>query len=76
MFKKDIVNQIGYYDEDLEQISRYSQSWYDYFNVAQFRIDNIKENNLESIVEKRVKALKKTWYKKFSYSVKKMRMLI
>lgn len=42
-----------------------------YFNVAQFRIDNIKENNLESIVKKRVKALKKAWYKKFSYSIKK-----
>ena len=51
-------------NEDLEQISRYSQSWYDYFNVAQFYENDIFYRDTCTLMYYNYKTTKKMVYKK------------
>ena len=50
--------------EDLEQISKYSQSWYDYYNVAQFYENNIFYRDTCTLLYFNYKTTKKIVYKK------------
>jgi len=50
--------------EDLEQISRYSQSWYDYFNTAQFYENDIFYRDTCTLMYFNYKTTKKMVYKK------------
>ena len=51
-------------NEDLEQISRYSQSWYDYFNVAQFYENDIFYRDTCTLMYYNYKTTRKMVYKK------------
>jgi hypothetical protein len=51
-------------NEDLEKISQYSQSWYDYFNVAQFYEDSIFHRDTCTLLYFNYKTTKKIVYKK------------
>jgi len=50
--------------EDLAQISMYSQSWYDYFNVAQFYENSIFYRDTATLLYFNYKSTKKIVYKK------------
>jgi hypothetical protein len=50
--------------EDLEQISKYSQSWYDYFNTAQFYENDIFYRDTCTLMYFNYKTTKKMVYKK------------
>jgi hypothetical protein len=50
--------------EDLEQISKYSQSWYDYYNVAQFYENNVFYRDTCTLLYFNYKTTKKIVYKK------------
>ncbi len=50
--------------EDLEEISKYSQSWYDYYNVAQFYENNIFYRDTCTLLYFNYKTTKKIVYKK------------
>ena len=50
--------------EDLEKISKYSQSWYDYYNVAQFYENNIFSRDTCTLLYFNYKTTKKIVYKK------------
>jgi len=51
-------------NEDLEKISQYSQSWYDYFNVAQFYDDTMFYRDTCTLLYFNYKTTKKIVYKK------------
>lgn len=51
-------------NEDLDKISQYSQSWYDYFNVAQFYDDSIFSRDTCTLLYFNYKTTKKMVYKK------------
>lgn len=50
--------------EDLEKISKYSQSWYDYYNVAQFYENNVFYRDTCTLLYFNYKTTKKIVYKK------------
>jgi len=50
--------------DDLEKISKYSQSWYDYFNVAQFYENDIFYRDTCTLMYFNYKTTKKMVYKK------------
>ena len=50
--------------EDLEKISQYSQSWYDYFNTAQFQQNDIFYRDTCTLMYFNYKTTKKMVYKK------------
>lgn len=50
--------------EDLEKISKYSQSWYDYYNVAQYYENNIFYRDTCTLLYFNYKTTKKFVYKK------------
>ena len=50
--------------EQMEDISKYSQSWYDYFNVAQFYQDNLFYRDTCTLLYFNYKTTKKIVYKK------------
>ena len=51
-------------NDDLEEISRYSQSWYDYYNVAQFYDNDIFYRDTCTLMYFNYKTTKKMVYKK------------
>ena len=51
-------------NDDLEKISQYSQSWYDYFNVAQFYENDIFYRDTCTLMYFNYKTTKKMVYKK------------
>jgi len=51
-------------NEDLDEISKYSQSWYDYFNVAQFYDNDIFHRDTCTLLYFNYKTTKKVVYKK------------
>ena len=51
-------------NDDLEKISKYSQSWYDYFNVAQFYQDDMFYRDTATLLYFNYKTTKKIVYKK------------
>jgi hypothetical protein len=51
-------------NEDLEKISKYSQSWYDYYNVAQFYENNVFYRDTCTLLYFNYKTTKKIVYKK------------
>jgi len=51
-------------NEDLEEISKYSQSWYDYYNVAQFYENDIFYRDTVTLMYFNYKTTKKMVYKK------------
>src|SRR5210317_1171524 len=51
-------------NEDLEKISKYSQSWYDYFNVAQFYQNDIFYKDTATLMYFNYKTTKKVVYKR------------
>ena len=50
--------------EDLEEISKYSQSWYDYYNVAQFYQNDMFHRDTVTLMYFNYKTTKKIVYKK------------
>jgi hypothetical protein len=50
--------------EDLQQITQYSQSWYDYFNVAQFYENSVFSRDTCTLMYFNYKTTKKIVYKK------------
>jgi len=50
--------------EDLQQISQYSQSWYDYYNVAQFYENSLFYRDTATLMYFNYKTTKKMVYKK------------
>lgn len=51
-------------NSDLEEISKYSQAWYDYFNVAQYYEDSIFSRDTVTLLYFNYKTTKKIVYKK------------
>ena len=51
-------------NDDLEKISRYSQSWYNYFNTAQFYENDIFFRDTCTLMYFNYKTTKKMVYKK------------
>lgn len=51
-------------NEQLEEISQYSQSWYDYFNVSQFNRDSIFSKDTCTLLYYNYKTTKRVVYKK------------
>lgn len=51
-------------NEDLEEISNYSQSWFDYFNVAQFYENDIFYRDTATLMYFNYKTTKKVTYKR------------
>lgn len=51
-------------NEDLEEISKYSQSWYDYYNVAQFYENDMFYRDVATLMYFNYKTTKKIVYKK------------
>ena len=51
-------------NEDLEEISKYSQSWYDYYNVAQYYQNDIFYRDTVTLMYFNYKTTKKVVYKK------------
>ena len=51
-------------NEDLEKISQYSQSWYDYFNTSQFQQNDIFYRDTCTLMYFNYKSTKKIVYKK------------
>ena len=56
--KPDLTN------EDLEQISKYGQGWYDYYNVAQYYENDIFSRDTVTVMYFNYKTTKKVVYKK------------
>ena len=54
-------------NEDLQKISKYSQSWYDYYNSAQMFQDNIFSRDSATLLYFNYKTTKKIVYKKKVY---------
>lgn len=54
-------------NEDLEKISKYSQSWYDYYNAAQFQQNDIFYKDTATVMYFNYKTTKKIVYKKKVY---------
>ena len=54
-------------NEDLEKISQYSQSWYDYYNTAQFYENDIFYKDTATLMYFNYKTTKKIVYKKKVY---------
>ena len=54
-------------NEDLEEISKYSQSWYDYYNTAQFYENDIFYRDTCTLMYFNYKSTKKMVYKKKIY---------
>ena len=54
-------------NDDLQQISKYSQSWYDYYNTAQMFQDNIFSRDSATLLYFNYKTTKKIVYKKKVY---------
>ena len=61
--------------EDLEQISKYSQSWYNYFNVAQFYENDIFYRDTCTLLYFNYKTTKKMVYKKKNMENGNIRMI-
>lgn len=51
-------------NEDLAEISKYSQSWYDYYNSAQFYNNSLFSNDTATLLYVNYKTTKKIVYKK------------
>ena len=51
-------------NEDLQEISKYSQSWYDYYNVAQFYENSMFHRDTATLLYFNYKSTKKIVYKK------------
>ena len=51
-------------NEDLQEISKYSQSWYDYYNVAQFYDNSVFKDNTATLLYFNYKTTKKFVYKR------------
>lgn len=51
-------------NEDLKEISKYSQSWYDYYNSAQFYNNSLFSNDTATLLYVNYKTTKKIVYKK------------
>ena len=54
-------------NEDLEKISKYSQSWYDHYNAAQFQQNDIFYKDTATVMYFNYKTTKKIVYKKKVY---------
>ena len=54
-------------NQDLEKISQYSQSWYDYYNTAQFYENDIFYKDTATLMYFNYKTTKKIVYKKKNY---------
>lgn len=54
-------------NEDLEKISKYSQSWYDYYNAAQFQQNDMFYKDTATVMYFNYKTTKKIVYKKKVY---------
>ena len=54
-------------NEDLEEISKYSQSWYDYYNSAQFYNNSLFSNDTATLLYVNYKTTKKIVYKKKNF---------
>jgi len=54
-------------NEDLEKISKYSQSWYNYYNTAQFSDNDIFRKDTATVMYFNYKTTNKIVYKKKSY---------
>ena len=62
-------------NDDLDKISKYSQSWYDYFNVAQFYENDIFYRDTCTLMYFNYKTTKKMVYKKKKMDNGNMRMI-
>jgi len=62
-------------NEDLDKISKYSQSWYDYFNTAQFYENDIFYRDTCTLMYFNYKTTKKMVYKKKKMENGNMRMI-
>jgi|TARA_B100000900_G_scaffold319998_1_gene279180 hypothetical protein len=62
-------------NEDLDKISKYSQSWYDYFNTAQFYENDIFYRDTCTLMYFNYKTTKKMVYKKKNMDNGNMRMI-
>ena len=51
-------------NEDLEEISKYSQTWYDYFNTAQYYQNSIFYRDTATVMYFNYKTTKEYVYKK------------
>ena len=54
-------------NEDLAEISKYSQSWYDYYNSAQFYNNSLFSNDTATLLYVNYKTTKKIVYKKKNF---------
>ena len=61
--------------EDLEEISQYSQSWYDYFNTAQFYQNDIFYKDTCTLMYFNYKTTKKIVYKKKTNDIGNSKMI-
>tara|TARA_R110002012_G_scaffold218587_3_gene389957 strand:+ start:14894 stop:17338 length:2445 start_codon:yes stop_codon:yes gene_type:complete len=62
-------------NEDLEEITQYSQNWYNYYNVAQFYENDIFYKDTATIMYFNYKTTKKIVYKKKKYDNGNTRMI-
>ena len=62
-------------NDDLEEITQYSQSWYNYYNVAQFYENDIFYKDTATIMYFNYKTTKKIVYKKKTYDNGNTRMI-
>tara|TARA_Y100000401_G_scaffold92022_1_gene77910 strand:- start:625 stop:3069 length:2445 start_codon:yes stop_codon:yes gene_type:complete len=62
-------------NEDLEEITQYSQSWYNYYNVAQFYENDIFYKDTATVMYFNYKTTKKIVYKKKTYDNGNTRMI-
>jgi hypothetical protein len=62
-------------NEDLEKITQYSQSWYNYYNVAQFYENDIFYKDTATVMYFNYKTTKKIVYKKKKYDNGNTRMI-
>jgi hypothetical protein len=62
-------------NEDLEKITQYSQSWYNYYNVAQFYENDIFYKDTATVMYFNYKTTKKIVYKKKIYDNGNTRMI-
>tara|TARA_A100001201_G_scaffold143207_3_gene143872 strand:- start:5237 stop:7681 length:2445 start_codon:yes stop_codon:yes gene_type:complete len=62
-------------NEDLEEITQYSQSWYNYYNVAQFYENDVFYKDTATVMYFNYKTTKKIVYKKKIYDNGNTRMI-
>jgi len=62
-------------NEDLEEITQYSQNWYNYYNVAQFYENDIFYKDTATVMYFNYKTTKKIVYKKKKYDNGNTRMI-